>query len=312
MAFGNISTFYIPTAANAGASQWGSDVRKLLSAADAGSDATSKTDHSTGGAVNRTVDPYSTSTTDTTEANFGWAINPTDMNSISGARRFFPAGNHVVTVRMGHNGTTADTGTLFMYAYRVGDAAGGRVRTLLGSASASVALPALSGEVTASVTLALAEVVFGIDETIQYSFEFTATGIIAVGRIATFYCGTQTAVATRLDTPILKVLADTTGTATGTGDAVGVTGKVLGTNGTATGTGDASGVGASRADTTGSAVGSVVVAGQGSSVAGTIGTATGLGTASGLSSIVLGTIGTVAIGGGGSTTIKKIFVVLDE
>lgn len=315
MAFGNITALYLPTAANAGTSQWGTDVRKLLDTADTGSDATTVTDHGTGGAVSRTEDPYTTSAADGVEANFGWAVTPGDMNSVAGARRFFPAGNHVATVRMGSNTVLAATGTITMFVYRVGTAAASRARTLLGSNTASVALPINSGEVTMTCTVALGEVIFEPDETIQYSFEFNLAGVAITGRTAKFFTGTQTAVQARVDTPKLGVLADTTGTSVGVGAAAGESGKVLGTVGGATGVGGAEAVGASTATTTGSAAGSVAVAGLGSSVAGATGTAAGSGQATGAASIVLGTVGTVNIGGdgGGETTtvVRPIFVFDD-
>lgn len=301
MAFGNISTLYLPTAANAGASQWGTDVRKLLSAADAGSDSTTQTDHSTGGSVVRTVDPYTTSTTDGTEANFGWAVTPSDMNSVSGARRFYPAGNHTATIRMRSEAATGVASTLTMYVYRVSDAAGGRARTLLGSAGATVTFPALSGEVTGTVTVALGEVIFAADETVQYGFELTCAGVVVTGRINTFFLGTQSSVASRVDTPRLGVLADTTGSAAGAGSASGEGGKVLGTIGSATGLASVSGSMGSTAGTTGTAAGTSTVDGQGSSVAGTTGSASGTSTVAGQTSKVLGTTGTVNIGGGAPT-----------
>ena len=313
MAFGNITTLYLPTAANAGASQWGSDVRKLLDSADTGSDATTKTDHGTGGAVNRTADPYTTSATDTTEANYGWAVTPTDMNSVSGARRFYPAGNHVLTIRMGHTGAAGATGTLTLYVYRVASAAAGRGRTLLGSNTSSVVLPALAAEVTATCTVTLAEVIFEPDETVQYSVEFNVTGIVVTGRVVTFFCGTQTSVAARVATPKLGVLADTTGSSSGAGAADGVSGKVLGTVGSAAGTGSASGSMSSTAATTGTASGTGAAAGVGGSIAGTVGAAAGAGTATGLTSIVLGTVGTVEIGSGsGGTVLHPVYAMSDD
>lgn len=296
MAFGNITTLYIPTAANAGSSLWGTDVRSLLSSADASSDATTITSHGTGGATQRTFDPYSTSSADSDQTLYGWAVAPTDMNSVSGARRFYPAGNHTVTVRMKHSGATGQTGTLYLYAYRVASAALSRTRTLLGSNTASVSLPALAGEVTGTCTVALSEVIFDPDETIQYSFEFNVSGIPISGETVTFYGGTQSAVVSSIATPKLGVLADTTGTSAGTGAASGTTGLVLGTVGSSAGIGAATGTGASTATTTGTAAGAGSASGAASSVAGTTGSAAGSASTSGLASIVLGTTGTVSIG----------------
>jgi hypothetical protein len=299
VAFGNITLLYIPVAASAGASMWGTDVRKLLDAPGGAADGTSTTVHGTGGATNRTVDPYTASGSDFDQSLYGWAIAPSDMNSVSGARRFYPAGTYGVGLRYGHNGATAATGTLRLYVYRVGPSPS-FTRTLLGSASNSVSLPVLAGEVTATCTTGtLAEVIFEPGETIQFSFEFEVAGIPISGRTATFYTGTQSGVVAQIATPKLGVLADTTGTASGSGAADGVTGKVLGTTGSATGLGDATGAMSSTGAMTGSASGSCTVTGLGSSVAGTVGTASGVGTATGLASIVLGTVGTVDIGGGG-------------
>jgi len=296
MAFGNLTTLYIPTAANAGSSQWGTDVRKLLSSADSGTDATTTTQHGTdGGNTTRTFDPYTASTTDTTDSLFGWAVAPSDMNSVSGARRFFPSGNHTATVQMVHDGLLAYSGLFYMYVYRVGPSPG-RTRTLLGSASNTVALPVLSGEWTATVTVALGEVILDVDETIQYSFEFNVNNVFLSGHLITFYCGTRSSVVSRIDTPGLKTLADTTGSASGSGAASGTGGKVLGTNGSASGSASAAGVMGATAGTTGTASGTATATGIGGSVAGTVGTATGSATATGLASIVLGTVGTVQIG----------------
>lgn len=283
MAFGAISTLYLPTAANAGASQWGTDVRKLLDSADAGSDATTTTSHGTSGAATtRTNDPYTATTADLDQSLYGWAVTPSDMNSVSGAKRFYPAGDHTATIRMGHNAVVGGASTLFMYVYRVASAAGSRTRTLLGSGSAAFTLPAGGGEVTAVVTTTLPEVVFEPDETIQYSFETESSTVVITGRVVKFFTGTQTSVACRIDTPPLKTLADTTGSAAGSGAAGGVAGKVLGTNGSATGSGVAAGSMSARADTTGSASGSAVASGSASSVAGTTGAAAGSGQASGV------------------------------
>lgn len=313
MAFGAISTLYLPTAANAGSSLWGSDVRQLLSVADAATDNTTQTNHGTGGAVTRTYAPYTTTSADLTQADYGWGITPTDMGSVTGAYRFYPAGNHTATIRITTSYILQTTGTLTMYIYRV-SAAPGRTRTLLGNSSASVIFPAASGAVNATVTVALAEVVFGVDETIQYSFEVNTAGQTTPAVVTRLLTGTNAAIESRINTPILKTLADTTGTATATSTTSGTTGKVLGTSGSSSGAGVVSGVMSSRAETTGSASGVATASGQASSVSGTTGSSAGVASASGAAGKILGTIGTVGIGGGGGTTviIKKIFNILDD
>lgn len=220
MPFGNIATFYLPVTASAGASLWGTDVRKVLSLPDGTADALTKTDHGTAGAPNlRTVDPFTTTTDDLDQSLYGFAIAPADMNSVAGAKRFFPAGDHTLTWQASHNGATVATPTHTLYVYRVASAAAGRVRTLLGSASLLNNIPALSSESTQTVTVTLPEVIFQPDETIQYAWETSQAGIAIVGRILTHYTGTQTAVQSRIDTPGLKTLADTAGTANGSGTA---------------------------------------------------------------------------------------------
>lgn len=293
MVFGNIATFYLPITASAGSSLWGTDVRKVLDSPDATADALTKTNHGTGtGPVVRTADPFTTTTADLDQTLYGFAIAPADMGSVAGAKRFFPAGDHTLEWRASQNAATAAAPTHTLYVYRVGDAAGGRVRTLLGSASQAETIPGLSGEDTQTVTVALGEIVFEPDETIQYVWETSSAGIVISGRIITHYTGTQSSVESRVTTPGLGVLADTTGTATGSATVAGVTSTVLNTTGSATGTGSAAGVGASRADTTGSATGTGTASGQMSAVAGTTGTAAGTSTATGLMTGIGGMVGT--------------------
>lgn len=208
MVFGNISTLYFPVAANAGASQWGTDVRKLLDAADAASDVTTVNNHGTGGAVTRTADPYTTSAADSDQTLFGWAVTPSDMNSVAGARRYYPAGNHVLTARIANGSLAAENITTTLFVYRVGPSPT-RTRTLLGSAS-SVTNIGINLTATVTVTVALAAITFAADETIQYSIETTAPGLGVTGRSLQIITGTNGGVAVRVDTPQLGTLFGTT------------------------------------------------------------------------------------------------------
>lgn len=303
MAFGNISTLYLPTAANAGASQWGTDVRKLLDSADAGSDATTKMNHGTGGtAVVRTSDPYSTSAADLDQSLYGWAITPADMNSVSGARRFMHAGNHVATVRVGHTALVAKNANFALYIYRVGNAAGGRVRTLLGTAnSGTVSIPGTAGELTVVITVALGEIIFDPDETIQYVFESGAAGTTVTGDTITLFTGTQSSVVGKIDIPKLGVLADTTGAASGSGSAAASSALVLGTQGASAGSSSVEGAASSTASTTGVASGSATPAGVMSSVAGTTGSSSGSSSAAapvtGIGSMIGASVGSSGVDG---------------
>lgn len=181
---------HLPIAANAGSPQsWGTDVRKVLTAAEASQDSTTVCNLGTGGTVTRTCDPYTTTAVDLTQANFGWCITPTDMGAVPGRRRKIPAGNHVlignVTISTAF---TAETRQILMFSYKVSSASAGRTRTLLGSTTTN--LPLTSGDV--NVTLALAEQIFEADETIQYSFEMNAGGLAVSGRTVAFNTGFST------------------------------------------------------------------------------------------------------------------------
>lgn len=296
MVFGNITTLYFPTAANAGASQWGTDVRKVLDSADAGLDSTTINQHGTGGAVTRTADPYSTIAADNDEKLYGWAVTPADMNSVSGARRFYPAGDHVATLRMSQSAVAGAVVTVTMFVFRVGNAAGGRVRTLLGSGSATPTLAALNAISTVTITVTLAEIIFEPDETIQYEFETNVAGVAVTGRNVTFHLGTQGGVANRVDTPRLGVLKDFTGIAAGTSTAEATVSEVLGTVGVSAGTSTAAGALSAVGAMVGIATGTSTAAGALSAVAGTIGTAAGTSSADGDMGLILSTVGTATVG----------------
>lgn len=202
MAFGVITTLFFPVTANAGASMWGTDVRKLITPADAGNDAATKFAMSTNAAAHTvTADPYTSQTLDLAEADYGWAIQPSDMNSVAGALRAMGAGNHVALLRIQSTTATNPNGSLTMFAYRVGPAAG-RARTLLGSAT-------ITGQTfdttirTYTITLALGALVFAADETIQYSFELNGQGVAITGKNNSFYTGTITAIPAKIDFPAL-------------------------------------------------------------------------------------------------------------
>lgn len=218
------AVMYLPIAASAGASLWGTDVRAMLAAPDATADATSLCAHGTALAdTTRTVDPYSSSSADGTEANFGWAIDAgtgaAGMGSTATVKRRMLAGNHVATTRLSHDSTLGDsTATLHFFAYRVGPAAG-RARTLLGSVNQAVNLAALNAVGTYTATIALGELVFENDETIQYSFEVTATGVLVTGANSVFRAGTDGGVAVRVDFPELRTIIETVGASTGAATA---------------------------------------------------------------------------------------------
>lgn len=301
MAFGAITTLFFPVTANAGASLWGTDVRKLITPADAGNDASTKFAMGTNTAAHTvTADPYTSQTLDLAQADYGWAIQPTDMGSVAGAQRFMAAGNHVGSLRLQSTTNTNPNGSLTMFVYRVGPAAG-RARTLLGSAT-------VTGQTfdttirTYTITVALAAVTFAADETIQYSFELNGQGVAVTGKNNSFYCGTITAIPAKIDFPTLDTILDTTGTAAGTSTVAGVGGLVLAGTGTAGGGSTVVGVGAGFDKTTGTASGTSTVAGVGAGVTSAIGTAGGTSVVSGVAAAVDSATGAA----GGTSTVTGV------
>jgi hypothetical protein len=313
MAFGNIATFFFPTASNAGASLWGSDVRKLLDVQDTGNDDTTQTNHGTGGFVTRTLDPYTNNGSNLNEANYGWAVTPSDMNSVSGARRFIRAGDHTITLRASSNQIMlSPEATYTAYIYRVGPAPD-RTRTLLGSGSSATINTGLANTtVTVQWSVNMPEIVFAPDETIQYSLEVNCAGVAISGRILRHNMGTQGGVAIRVDHPGLETLASCVGTASGAGAASARGSIVLGTVGNASGAGAALGVGASTAGGVGTAGGSATAPAVGSSVAGCVGQSQGVAQAVAQGSAVIGTVGTITVGGDGGDTIKRPIYIFAE
>ncbi len=283
MAFGNISTLYIPIAANAGASMWETDVRKLLSAAEASADTTTITNHGTGGAVSRLHDPYSTSTISTsTPRTHGWAIAVADMNSVAGARRFIPAGNHVLTARIRNNNAVGKNScTLAMRVYKVSAAL---VPSLVATfTSASFNTPALSAFITVTITGDPGEMIFEAGETLQYSFSLSATGTAVTGETYTFETGHESAsIDIKIDIPGLKVLADGAGTAAGSGAANGIAGWFAGGDGNAAGAAAVSGSASWVASGVGNAAGVAEVLGIPAATWSFTGAASGDGAANGL------------------------------
>lgn len=287
MAFANGTTvLHLPIAASAGASLWGTDVRKLNLTADATQDATTVCNLGTGGTVRRTCDPYTTSTADLNEADYGWAITPSDMGSVAGATRFYAAGNHTLFARTNASvAFVSETKDFIFSAYRVGPAPT-RTRTLLGSAT--VAMNLVGGALT--VALALPEIVFAADETIQYSFEMNAGGIIVTGRTVQFQIGTTAVGESRIETPSLETLASTVGSATGSGAGTAVMAATGAMAGSASGSGAASAAFAA----TGAMVGSAAGAGAAVPVLAGINTSVGAAAGVGAASAAMAAVGVMA------------------
>lgn len=314
MAFANgITTFYLPTSANAGASLRGSDVRKLLDSADAGSDATTKTSHGTGGNTTRDLDPYTTNSSDLTTSDYGWAVDPADMGSTATKKRVIFAGDHVFTFRTASSQAQLSAGNSYtVFAYRIGPAPG-RTATLLGSATGSAFNYGSIANVyrTENVTLNLPEIVLEDDETIQYSAEISSPGAAISGRVNSHNTGTQGGVSIRIDHPGLGTLAETTGTAAGTSTVTADVANITATNGTASGAATATAEVGGIAGTTGTADGAATVTAEVGGVAGTTGTSAGSSTATADAALIKATVGTVDISAGGGTTVRPVFIFDD-
>lgn len=282
MAFGNISAFYFPIAANAGASMHGTDVRKLLASADAALDATTKTDHGTSGSVSQKyVDPYTTRSAAGAIA-AGWQVEPlTDMASVIGARRFIPAGNHVCTARLAT--TAALGGTLsavVMSVWKVGPSPSFTLTLVGGVTVSNFAVPA-AAYATCTLTAACPEMIFEPGETVLYTFAISGAGLIISGIVNTFATGTQGGVAISVNHPGLKVLADGAFTAAGVGTPVAVGNNRFSAVASATAAASTAGVGASRFSGVFTAAGIAATAAIGAARASTVFSAAGLSTTDG-------------------------------
>jgi hypothetical protein len=307
MPFGAITTVYLPISASAGASLWGSDVRKLLASADATADTTSTTVHGTGGATRRTVDPYTASSTDGVDLDYGWAITPADMGSTSTKKRRQAAGNHTCTVRLSHSATLGSSGAILHFSVARVGAGGSRTRTLLGSIDQPVSLGALGAEATFTAAVSLPEIIYQDDETLQYSFEITATGQALSGASSTFRTGTSGGVAVKVDFPRLDTIAEIVGSSSGAGDSSAVVARIMAANGDAAGTSVASGSVGGVAAATGSAAGTSTGLAQVGAVSACTGSAAGIAAAQAPTAVVKGTVGTSEVGtGGGGTTVTYI------
>lgn len=315
MAFANgTTTVYFPIAGSAGSSLWGSDVRKVLASPDATADATTICNHGTGtGAANRTCDPYTTSTADLTEADYGWAIQPSDMGSVAGAERMMLAGNHVFDAHVSTNALTGAVVDVKFTAHRVGPAAA-RTRSTIATTTAvglNFGNTGLGGS-DITVTLAAPEIIFEDDETLQYSLEFSTPGVPVTGKTTILNTGTASGNATRVTFPALKTVARTASAMTGTGTLDGTSGKVLATGAALTGSGALAVTQGATAATASAMAGVGTLAPTVSSVAGTSVAMSGSGTLDAKTSKVLGTTSEMTVaGGGGDTFIRPVFVFDD-
>lgn len=299
MAFANgTTTGYLPIAP--GSSLWGTNVRKVIASADATSDNTTVQNYGTNtGTQTRTVRPMANSAGDADETLFGWGIQSTDMNSVSGAQRMMAAGTHSFIAHVETNSVLGANVTVNFWVYKIGSAAGGRVPTQVAVNSLATTFgAAATGGSDLTVTASVPEIVFDADETIQWSLEFLSPGVAITGKTSTIYVGTHSAgTQARVTFPALKTVAPTTGSSTGAGSASGVTGKVLGTEGSGSGSATASGSMGSTGGMVGASAGNGTASAVGASIGGMTGSSVGAGAAAGS----LGAVGSMTGSSSGSS-----------
>lgn len=315
MAFANgTTTVYFPIAGSAGASLWGTDVRKVLSSPDATADATTICNHGTsGGAQNRTCDPYTTTTADLTEADYGWAIQPTDMGSVSGSERMIPAGNHVFSAHVSTSSLTGSTVDVKFTAHRVGPAAGRTRSTIATTTSVGLTFGnTATGGSDITVTLACPEIVFADDETLQYSLEFSSPGVAITGKTTILNTGTASSNATRVVFPAMKTIAQTQSALTGSGILATAAGLVIGATVAMTGTGTLAATQGATGAMISALTGSATLAATMGAIAGTTSAMAGTGALNANVGKIIGTTGDLTVaGGGGDTFIRPIFIFDD-
>lgn len=277
---------------------WGTDIRAMRASSPADIDTTKADFGTSGGAKTITFDPLTTRSTTGIVDIFGWAWNSLaasgdSLGSVAGAKRFYRAGDYTLSYELWTTLATGTTCTLTRRVYRVG-ADGTRVQVgafTTGSISVGNSL----SPTTYTTTVAVGEYIVEAGETILLVLACNSSSN-ALGNTITLRLGADTF--EEIPSPGWLTLADTTGSASGSGVATGESGKVLATIGASIGEGSATGEMSSRADAIGSAAGVGAGSAQASSIAGTVGSSTGVGTGSGLTSIVLGGIGSVVIGAG--------------
>lgn len=311
MTFGAITAVYLPVSANAGASLYGSNVRSLLSAPDATADASSVTSHGNGGDTLRTVSAYAQSSADSIQEDYGWAIPASDMGSTDTEKRRQKAGDHSCTLRLSHSSTLGDSSAeLHFYAYRVGPAPD-RARTLIGSVIEPISLNALGAQVTYTASIAIPEIVYEADESLQYSFEIRATGQALTGANTIFRTGTSGGVAVRVDFPRLDTIVEITGTAQGGSTAIAKVANIKAAVGESHGISTAQGVVGGIAAAVGTAQGTSVAVASVGGIAGSVGTSQASSEAIAKVAVVKGTVGTSNVGGGDVIYNRPVYIFSD-
>jgi hypothetical protein len=295
VAFANGTTqVYIPIAGSAGASLWGTDVRKVLLSPDATSDATTITNQGTGGAVTRTLDPFTTTTADLTEADYGYAIDPADMNSVAGATRRMLAGTHTIQQMVSCNrAATGAVNTYTAYLYKVG-ASPTFTRTLQGSFTTAAFGFSVTPNTPQAVQITMTsmpQIDFAAGETVAWSLEFTGPGTAAVGRLITHYTGTTVGATTDIRFPALKTVLETDGAITATVTPSGVAAAQATTVGAIAASAALAGIGAAGTTSVGAITASVALAGIAAAGTTTVGAMTASAALSGA-----GAAGTTTVG----------------
>ena len=213
-ALGHVGQFYFPTNATKGASLWGTTVYALTYAADTADTTTTLTVASGSGSLSEIVKPFASSNTadGSTRDLWGFGILPADMNSVSGATRYMPAGNHTATIVVKSSQTTGNNVTPSMFVYQVSSAATGRTRTLIASANGAQISGALGGaNATGSVAVSCPRIDLGPDETLEYALQLLVAQNVLSSTTITLTLGSTGLTTPALGTVYTAVLSESPG-----------------------------------------------------------------------------------------------------
>ena len=213
-ALGHVGQFYFPTNAAKGASLWGTTVYALAYAAGAADTTTTLTVASGTSTPAIIVKPYANSNTidGSTRDLWGFGILPADMNSVAGATRYMPAGNHTATITVSSSQTAGNNVTPVMYVYQVSSAATGRARTLIAySGGAQINGTLANANATGSVTVPCPRIDLGPDETLEYALQLLVAQNVLSSTTITLTLGSTSLTTPALGTVYTAALSESPG-----------------------------------------------------------------------------------------------------
>jgi hypothetical protein len=303
---------------------YGTDVRKLEVAAQTVVSTTITSHPSAAGTTNITLDPYSTSTTQSDiRNNLGWAVNVLGTGGFDATANLKPriqAGSWNLqfpcSVPFGGTGIGTLTASFSAIVYRVGVSPSFTRTALFTTAqSSTVASSALAvGTGTCAVTTASQpEIVLEVGETIAVGYLGRVVQVAGIAGAVVAGTATWSTGNALVNPPAIDYITEFVGSATGLGTAAGQMARVLPVVGSAVGSGVAAGALGAVKGTVGAATGLGLADGQLAAVKGIVGVATGLGLAAGQLATVKGMVGTVNIGSGAAAvTVMRPVLILES